>query len=452
LADNTTNLPGYMTTDFQLGLLRYLVQEPDGVEYILDIEEDIFDLVQYQIALQILKKYYRLYNITPGRIAAQQFLEEEITDTTDLSKDVANSLRDTFVSVYEPLSDNDKVKLQDTLVIQIQEKHIDNIFTDYADNRLSPDQLILRINKVASFVKTPGIDLYADGSFLARDRSLHYDDQVEGNPTFLHDLNMLTSARGFYSPQLIVFMSGPKHFKTGFMIILAVEYARDGYSVYYADGENGARSIRNRAKQTLMGCTLSELFDPAISTELDDTLMRWSRNMGGDIFIEGYPSYMKTPNDVRGRLQFLKDEHGFIPDIIFWDSIDHFIPSNPVDQKRDTRIQIQKVYHEVINLNKQLGCFSFAPSQVNRKAVNKKTFDMTDLSEDFGKAMNAHAVFAICGTPDEIDMNIRRIIPVVQREGVAYKGRNMCLVQVDEERQIVEELDKEAYLEGVEDD
>ncbi len=174
--------------------------------------------------------------------------------------------------------------------------------------------------------------------------------------------------------------------------------------------------------------------------------------MGGDLFIDSYPAGTKSISDVRARLAYLKDERGWIPDIIVYDSIDHFIPSNAKDQVRDTRIKIQLVYHEAINLNRELSTFALAPSQVNRDALSKKTFDMKDVSEDFGKIMNAHAVFAICGTPDEIEQGIRRIIPIAQREGVAYKGKNMCIIHIDEERMKIEEVDKEKYLENINDD
>jgi hypothetical protein len=71
---------------------------------------------------------------------------------------------------------------------------------------------------------------------------------------------------------------------------------------------------------------------------------------------------------------------------------------------------------------------------------------MRDISEDFGKIMNSHCVMALCGSPEEFEQGIRRIIPVAQREGVGYKGKNYCMVQVDEEHMKVREIDKNKYL------
>jgi KaiC/GvpD/RAD55 family RecA-like ATPase len=441
-----------MTTDYQMSLLCYLVQFPDGASYINDLDEELFDLLEFKLTIQTLKKYKKLYGVLPGKVSAQQYLEEQIAETPDLTGDVARDLREVFEDLYVPLPINDKVKLQDTLILEVQQKNIETSFLDFAAGKLSVNQVFTKINKLSSMVKTVGYDSHADGGFLVADREKHYDEQVQGKPTFIHDLNMLTAARGFYAPQLVIFMSGPKSFKTGLLINLAIEYAREGFNVYYADGENGARSIRNRSKQCLMNCTYEELYNHDIQTELNEVLYRFNLYMGGDLFIDSYPANTKSMGDVRSRLAYLKEEHNWKPDIIFYDSIDHFIPTNQADQKRDTRIKIQLVYHEAINLNRELGTFAIAPSQVNRDALSKRTFDMKDLSEDFGKAMNAHAIFAICGDPKEVEEGIRRIIPVAQREGVGYKGKNLCYIEIDEERMQVRPVNKEKYLENLKDD
>ena len=442
-----------MTTDYQLGLLRYLVQSSEGVTYIDSLEPDLFDLYEYQMVLQVLQMYKKKYASLPGRISGIQFMDEQIALTRDLTPEFTRDLREVMEDLYEPLPDSDKIKLRDTLILEVQNKSIDRTFMDFAEGRLTVDQVFGRFNKLSALAQSDA-DNHTDGGLLVADRSLHTDDQVSGHPTFLHDLNTLTAARGFYSPQLIVFMSGPKHFKTGLLIKLAVEYARDGYKVYYADGENSARSIRNRSKMAIMKCTLSDLFDGEIAEELDDTLYRFGRYMGGDMWIDSYQANTSSIRDVDTRLNILEEERGWVPDIIFYDSIEHFIPSNREDHKRDPRIKIQLVYHEAIAMNKRRNTFAFTPSQVNRNAIKKKTFDMTDLSEDFGKAMNAHAIFAICATAEELDQNIRRIIPIAQREGVSYRGnqKNMCVIQVKEATMEVEEVDMEAYLADVADD
>lgn len=441
-----------MTQEFQLSLLSYLVQNKEGLTYIPALDGEIFDLVEDKLILQVLKKYIKTYNDLPSKVVAQQFLEEQLNDTPNLNKEIIGFMRENIVSIYDPIPPGDKQKLQDTIVLAVQASSIEKTFLDYASNKINSTQVFAKMTKLSSMATSNAVVDHEDGGRIIQDRYKHYDEQNEGNPTYLHDLNKLTAAGGFYPPQFVLFMSGPKAFKTGFLIVMGVEYARDGFNVYYADGENGARSIRNRAKQAIMKCSYQELYDPAVQEELDNTLYRFGHYMKGDIFIDSYPAGMKSISDVRNRLAYIKERHNWTPDIIIYDSIDHFIPSNARDQSRDTRIKIQLVYHEAINLNRELGTFCLAPSQVNREAINKKIFDMKDVSEDFGKIFNSHAVFAICSTPEEQEAGIKRIIPVVQREGVAYKGKNYCVIKVNEECMTIDEVDKDAYMEGLKDD
>ena len=233
---------------------------------------------------------------------------------------------------------------------------------------------------------------------------------------------------------------------------LVLEFVRNGAKVYFADNENGATSLRNRFKMAVMSCELHKLYESEIKEELDDLLYKVGHYMRGDVFIDTYAAYANSISDVEARLAFLKEKNNWVPDIIIYDTIDKFIPSSIADQKRDTRIRIQLVYDEAINLNKKLGTFAIAPSQVNRTAIGKKVFDIKDLSEDFGKAMNAHAIFAICATDAEIEQGIRRIVPVAQREGSRYKKGFECIVEVKEDIMQVKELNKDELLSKVKDD
>lgn len=431
-----------MTEAFQLGLLSYLVQSSIGTSYIEAVNDDTFDILEFKLTSQLLKRYHHLHQRLPGELEASAFLEETLSTNAEIPANVAKDLREVFEDLYVPLNKKDFDYIEDQLIINLQDKQIEAVTSRFAKGEISNKEFFDKLAPISALALPGEEGIFDDSGFLIADRDNHSDEQIEGEPTFLHDINKLTAAGGFYSPQLIVLMSGPKHFKTGIMIRLAIEYARDGYSVYYADIENGARAIRNRSKMAIMNCELHELFDGTIPYEdIDTTMELFGRYMGGDIFIDNYPAYSKTMVDIENRLAYLKENYGFEPNIIFYDPLDKFIPIRVEDQKREPRIQSQKVYHESQNLNKKLKTFAFTPSQVNRNGISKKTLSMTDIAEDFGKVMIAHAIFAICATDEEMDKGIRRIIPVAQREGASYKGKNQCLVHIDEKTMLVEEAE-----------
>ncbi len=441
-----------MTIEFQTNILKYLLQTPNSGQYFQYLDSSVFDLVTFRIAFDILYKYFKQYGDTPTPLVAEQLLQRDLDSTKDLPETISGELSKIFASFKDPLNARDRAYIDDFIVSEIQNKQADKHIMSYGDEKLSLEQLTSKLGQLSLIGQNAVVD--TDG-LLIEDRRFHSDDLEDGAPTFLHDLNSMTAAGGFYPPQLIVFASGPKHFKTGFIIKLAVEYARDGYKVYYADGENGKRSIRRRAKMSIMECTAHDL---RMSGDMDVTLHNFKKYStlfnpdGGDLFIDYWPANTCTVGDVKNRLAYIKDTRNWSPDIIIWDPIDHFLPTSLDDQRRDTRIQIQKVYHEVIAVNSELTTFAIAPSQVNKAAIDKKVFDMKDLNEDFGKVMNAHAVFAICATPEELRAKIRRIIALVQREGERYDGQNQCVIHVDEVVGKVQEVDKEAYYKDLEDD
>ena len=439
-----------------MSLLCYLVQSPNGESYIESINDDLFEFIEFKLTSQLLKRYHKLKHRIPGELEATAFLEEEIKNTRDLPEATAKDLREVFEDIYIPLKPKDLQFVEDELIIGVQSKQLEVLSSRFAKGELTPEEFLKQTEPLAAMAVPGDDDTYKEGARLVADRYNNADDRIEGDPTFLHDLNMLTAAGGFYAPQLIIFMSGPKHFKTGLLIKTGVEYARNGRKVYYADGENGARSVRNRAKMAILECELRELFDGTISKEeINEALRIFGFYMGGELFIDSYPAGQKSVKDVKIRLAFLKEKYGFEPDLIVWDSLKNFVPSDTAERRRDPHIKSQIVYHEAINLNKELDIFAFGPSQVQRGAISKKVFSMGDIQGDFGKVMGAHAIFAICATdeelePDEDGMSIRRIIPIAQREGVGYRGKNMCIVKIDEARMIIKEA--EILEERVDDD
>jgi replicative DNA helicase len=348
--------------------------------------------------------------------------------------------------MYIPLKDDELSYVENHIISTIQDRMINDLTDEYVEGKIDPKQFFEKVDTISQ-IQNQGLSFEdSQAGFMYRDLGKFTDTHIQGHPTFLHDLNQLTAAGGFYSPQLIVFMSGPKAFKTGFLINFAVNFWRDGLNVYYADGENGENSIRNRVKQTIMSCELMDLNDPDVKEEVDELTTRIHNYRGGDLYIRNYPALTASVLTVDKDLERLKETYNWVPDVIVWDSLDHFIPSKSDDQKRDTRIQSRIVYFEAIALNKKHNVFAIAPSQVNRAAISKKVFSMKDIAEDFSKIMNAHGIFAICATEEEEEMGIKRIIPVAQREGKKYKGSNLCIVKVDEEKMKISEVDKEQYL------
>lgn len=433
-----------MTLEFQKDLLRVLVQQPSFKRYILEIPEEIFEVPETQVVFQLLQKYVEKYRKQPEYGSMLEWWDR-LTKKQRLEDAVYKNVQVEIASVYEPYK-GDLGLLEDCIAEEIQYKMAKNLVQKYApqlnDGIEVYRKMRIELNGIIDFDKRVEDD--TQGKYLFKDYEAPKVGNRVGKPTFLNALNRMTSVGGFYAPQLVIVMGTPKGFKTGTVMNLALNYAIDGLKVLYADTENGLLQIENRFNQAMAECTYAELFDDEVRDVLEQQVKRM-KAMGGEIRIERFPAYTKSISDVEAKLDELREQDGWVPDLIVYDYLDLFL-ANDASKRKERRINIQHVYFDAINLQAKIGCFGISPSQVNKEALNKPVINMRDFSEDFGKAMNAHAAFAICRTAEELEMGVARIVPVVQREGVAQSSGATCLIKVDEARMSIKEITYEDYV------
>jgi len=425
-----------MKLSFQKNVLRYFFQRSESKEYLLILNKSIFDIPVYQIAFEILQSYVQQYNKIPNK--------ETITSAFDIEADkigINTEAYDQILSIleqsFDPM-DIDEKFTRDTVIDFAKNQMVKKMFEENADKIGKADEKILKkMYNNMQYIVNLGNDTkeHYEGKYLLKDYTTDRKKPIEGIPTYLHKLNTLTAARGFHKPQLIIIMGGPKGFKTGVLLNIVVNYVRDGLKVFFADAENSVDSISNRAYQCMLGCTREELFEGKYRDELDNIVEGYGA-MGGEMRTEYFPAYVSTLDDVDERLEQLHEQDGFKPDLIVYDYLDLFVPTDKRITER--RLQIQNVYHHAIRLNNKWGMFGMSPSQINKAAVGKDHINLTDFAEDFAKAHNCHAAFGIAGTDEERLKGFATLVPVAQREGKRFSYHDQCPIVIDEARMLVE--------------
>lgn len=434
-----------MTLEFQEEIFRFVLQTKEGRKYLPLLDNSIYDLPEHQVIFDLVQKYHEKYAKAPSRANLLEWFDRA-------SKKVAMDVR-----VYEKVEDSirqlyrsfnsDTGQIRDRIVEFAQYKLTKNMFKEYSGKISDGDEVFQKIQVEMNKIVQLGQDITEGdnnrgGAILKEYKGINRIE-FDGKPCYLNGLNKMTSAKGFHSPQLIILMGGPKSFKSGNLIKMGVEYMRDGYQVYYADAENGLSLTKRRIYQAMLECTFKELYDEDMQKTLAEMIERY-KLLGGEMEVGYYPSGVKTIQDVEMELEHLREEKGFIPDIILWDDPDNFL-STDSNKRKEVRHNLHGVYVDIINLNNKLDAFSMGISQVNRNAIGRAVIDMKDFSEDINKARKCHAAFAICRTEEELANGTARIIPVLQRDGLAYKGVNQCLIEIDESRMLIKEIDfKEA--------
>ena len=371
------------------------------------------------------------------------------TVQADIGKDIKDKIVETIREAYEPFKGNGDF-IREVIIEQYQMKLMKKVFTENVLDLKKGDsdvikKVFLEVQKIKKLGEHDDEEQnkgrFALAEFKKGERSV-----IDATPTYLKSLNKMTATRGFYSPQFIILMGPPKSFKTGLALNLATNLVRDGERVYYVDCENGEDRILDRFYQCMMEATWEEYNSGDIDDMLEEMVERF-KALGGDFRSDFYPAHQKSTQDVEEALEKLKLEHGWTPSVIVWDYADLMKPEDYTIKEK--RLKIQAVYHDIIRLHKRWGIWGISPSQVNKDAVNKTVIDMTAFAEDFGKAANAHAAFAICGTEDERKAHVRRIVPVMQRDGVDQSSNDCCFVRMDAARMSIKEIKHSEWKEAV---
>lgn len=419
-----------MTLEFQKELFKFILQDKkEGSKHIKLLEPSIFSQSEYQVLFDLAKKYFEKYKVLPSKASFLEFFDRS-SKTLDLEKRILERLDKAIRELYVPF-DLDSGIVKETIIEFAQYQKTKELFTKYA-SKLSEGQNVFKeiqkeMNKIMSIGAEDNVmNSIVRGGSILEDAPPSVKKIVR--PCYLKGVNRTTSAGGFYTPQLIILMAAPKGFKTGNLIKMAIEYVKTGLKVYYVDMENGVDSIRHRGIQAFLECTRQDL-EETETLKAYRGLREQIKLFGGDLIHDYYPSKGKSVLDVEAELDKLRDEHGWEPDMIFWDYPDLMKPVDP--NIKDHRLKPTAVYEDIIKLNVRKNVISFGLSQVNRAALEKEVFTIADFAEDFGKAATAHAAFAICATPREKMAHLARIVPVMQREGQEYDGENFTIVEID---------------------
>jgi replicative DNA helicase len=125
---------------------------------------------------------------------------------------------------------------------------------------------------------------------------------------------------------------------------------------------------------------------------------------GNNLRVEAYPTGKFSVHDLENRLTLLEQEENFFPDIIIIDAAD-----NIKKQDRDRRIEIGRIWEQLVALGQERNCLIVTASQTNRPAINKPDLTMEDLSEDFSKAMISDIFLALNQTTHEKDQQTLRL-------------------------------------------
>lgn len=429
--------------EFQLEVLRFLIQGKESLLYIPKIKPGYFTLIEHSILVEALIKFVNKYQRIPSEVLMIEQVKTllEGKDYTDLvTKEDIPNIHKLISELYnKPLKDVDIVLENIHKFIAYIELKALNESMDFSDYN-SYETYQAKLTKILQNSKPQKKDeplLMVSGTAM---RQLMRKVDPDVVPTPFWQLNKLGNGEGYPKNSLFVLIDRPKRRKTFVLINIARGYLAMKKNVLYIDTENGKNQLMDRMIQSTLNKTKREMLTGDYD-KMEQRHMRKYKRLGVEFIVERVPATIADCNTIKNLVRKLESEKGIKVHVIM---IDYAAKLASISRDKDDVERINSVYIDIDNMGDELGLDAIWTAQhVTREgAKHQETrYEDNDIASAISIIRNAKCVMGLNSTHDEEEHNIMRMEVVVQRDGVPT-GRVMF--NMDPERQRMKEFSKEA--------
>lgn len=429
--------------EFQLEVLRFLIQGKESLLYVQKIKSGYFTLIEHSIVVEALVKFVKKYQRIPSEVLMVEQVKTllEGRDYVDLvTKDDIPNIHKLISELYnKPLKDVDIVLENIHKFIAYIELKALNESMDFSDYN-SYETYQAKLTKILQSSKPQKKDepLFMVNGTAMRQLMRKVDPDVV--PTPFWQLNRLGNGDGYPKNSLFVLIDRPKRRKTFALINIARGYLAMKKNVLYIDTENGKNQLMDRMIQSTLNKTKREMLTGDYD-KMEQRHMRKYKRLGVEFIVERVPATIADCNTIMNLVRKLETEKGIKIHVIM---IDYAAKLASIARDRDDVERINNVYIDIDNMGDELGLDAVWTAQhVTREgAKHQETkYEDNDIASAISIIRNAKCVMGLNSTQDEEEHNIMRMEVVVQRDGVP-SGRVMF--NMDPERQRMKEFSKEA--------
>lgn len=429
------------TTEFQLEILRFLVQDKDGSLVVKRVKPSYLVLIEHSIIAEGLVKFFKKNNKVPSK----NILKQEIKELLEGKNYVDLVTKEDVPNINKIIDDLYNTPLQDSEYIRdkiyqfstyVEMKNLNESFD--LENFDQYEEYSKKFDRILQNSKPKAED---EPLYLIRDlaqRQFKRKVNPDVIPSPYKQLNDLTNAGGFPSGSVLVLLDKPKAKKTFFLVNLAKGYLRMKKSVLYIDTENGKNQIMDRMIQSSINVSKKDLYTGDFDKKEASHIRKLSR-FGVELVIERVPAMITDCNYIRDLIDKLRSQGINIQVVI----IDYAAKLASIARDKEDFDRISNVYVDIQNLadEENLDCIWTANHITREGAKHRETrYEENDISGAISIVRNAQGIYGLNATPQEEAEGIQRLEIVVQRDGLPF-GRAVFKVDVEHQRAV--ELTKE---------
>lgn len=429
--------------EFQLEVLRYLIQSKESLLIVSKIRPGYFTLIEHSLIMEALSKFAKKYS----KIPSKPLLVEAVKNLLDgkeyvdlVIKDDIPNINNIIYELYNnPLKDEEEIRDNIYRFSAYIEMKVLNESMDFTNFNLYEEYQ----NKVANIIRKskPQKDdeplLMVQGT-IKRQLMRKVDPDIV--PTPYWQLNKLSNGNGYSRGSIFVLLDRPKAKKTFSLINISRGYLSMKKNVLYIDTENGKNQIMERMVQSTLSKTKLEVISGEYD-KLEQRHMRKYKRLGVEFVVERIPALVGDCNTIKGKIQKLEAEQGIKINVLV---IDYAAKLASIARDKEDISRINNVYIELDNLAVDLKLDAIWTAQhITREGASHKStrYEDNDIASSISIIRNAQCILGLNSTEEEEENNVQRLEVVVQRDGVP---RGRCLFNVDPDRQRWKEFSREA--------
>lgn len=429
--------------EFQLEVIRFLIQGKESMLYIPKIKPGYFTLIEHSLIVEGIVKFVKKY----GRIPSKVLLIEQIKnllegkDYVDLvTKDDISSIHSIINNLYDnPLNDIDIILENIHKFIAYIELKALNESMDFSNYNSYEDyqNKLIQILQRSKPVKKDEPLMMVSGTAM---RQLMRKVDPDVVPTPFWQLNKMGNGDGYPKNSIFVLIDKPKRRKTFALINIARGYLAMKKNVLYIDTENGKNQLMDRMIQSTLNKTKREMLSGEYD-KLEQRHMRKYKRLGVEFIVERVNAKIDDCNKIKNIILKLEAERGIKINVLV---VDYAAKLASIERDKDDVERIDNVYINLDNMGDELDLDAIWTAQhVTREGGKHQEtrYEDNDIASAVNIIRNAKCILGLNSTQEEEEHNIMRMELVVQRDGVPT-GRVMF--NMDPDRQRMKEFSKEA--------
>lgn len=434
MAQSKTHIKFEFNPDFQLEILRFIIQDKEGGLALKKIKPSYLTLIEHSIIAEGIIKFYKKNNKIPSKNILKEVIKELLESKTyaDLvTKDDIPNIMALVENLYNiTLKDRDYIN---TKIFQfatyvgmknLNESFDLNDFNQYEEYQKKLDRLLQ--NSKPHKEDEP---LYFVRGVVERQFKRRSDPNIIPCP--FRQINKLTNAGGFPAHSIGVLLDKPKARKTFFLTNLALGYLRMKKSVLYIDTENGKDQIMDRIVQSSINKTKKEVY----SGEFDDIESRHIRKLqrlGVELVVERVPALVTDCNYIISKIRNLRASGIDIKVVM----VDYAAKLASINRDKEDTERISNVFIDMQNMAESEDIdIIWTANHITREGSKRRPtrYEEGDIAKCIDIVRHVQVIYGLNATEQEDNDNIQRLELVVQRDGLP-RGRALFHIDVEKQR------------------